>query len=129
MIKVAKRKKPKPKLMSKQQFSARLRRISEDIARSYNLLLPTGDLVSQKYVTTSVGLKLTEFKPKAKIGNKPHYSGYPEYKDAERYYNYTCTVLWLYHPYLESGSVHKYSEIDYHDLKKANEKKVLERLK
>ena len=115
-------------VLSKSKFSAILRRLSEQISSSYDYCLPTGEFVSEKYITDSIGLKLTDFKPYRKKFYKVHHEGHPTYKDAEKFYFYSCKVLWLYHPDLGS-SVHQYSDMHFHALKKANVKKVLEKLK
>ena len=123
------KKKVKLVKLTKSQFGARLRRLSEEIASSYDFTLPTGELVSEKYVTNSIGLKLTNFEPEIKKYIKPDYIGVPIYRDAEKHYRYRCKVLWLYHPDLGTDRIHQYSDMPFDSLKKANEKKVLERLK
>lgn len=115
--------------LTKSQFGARLRRLSEETASSYDFALPTGVFVSEKYVTNSIGLKLTNFEPSIRKYIKPSYIGAPTYSDAEKYYSYRCKILWLYHPDLGTERIHQYSDMPFDSLKKADEKKVLERLK
>lgn len=116
-------------MVNRHKHGAKMRRLAEQMARKYNNKLPIGELVSQKYVTGSIGLKLTDFEPRRKYYKKPEYTGKATELKVLQQYNFYCTVLWLYHPDLESGSLEKYDNVYFDMIKKADEKKVLERLK
>jgi hypothetical protein len=116
-------------MVNRHRFGAEMRRLAEQMAREYNGKLPIGELVSQKYVPESVGVKLTDFAPKRKTWKQPEYIGGVTESKALEQYNFYCTVLWLHHPDLETGGVQKYHDVYFDLIKKADEKKVLERLK
>ena len=111
------------------KYGAELRKLAEQMAREYNAKIPIGELVSQKYVTNSVGLKLTDFVAIKKPWKTPDYGGKPTYEKVYKQYNFKCIVLWLHHPDLDGEAISKYDTVYFDLIKKVDEKKVLERLK
>lgn len=100
------------------------RRMAEKIASEWDRLMPVGEFYSEKYVPESIGLKLTPCKPKK-------FRRVKRLKLTEDYimtcYRFDTQILWLYHPGVKSGDIHKYEMVSHKMIKKANIKKLMEK--
>ena len=112
---------------SRHSKAALLRYAAAKLAKKFDTSIDVGEFISQKWLTGSVGIKLSPTKSKRKYHTKDLIDTYKLRKtifdwEVDKFYNFYVTVLWVDHP--DKSLCGTTQDLDAFMVKKLDEKKV-----